>query len=129
MGAYVILVYILSFGVSFSLGANGGANVLAPSYGSGAANIWLLLIGGALFEFIGAYFMSGQVAAKVVMKMLPTIYEEEPFPSIQDRLMFSMSFGSCIFVMCVTFLGMPISCTHTMIGGLLGAGVFGLGWG
>lgn len=124
---YLILVYILSFAVSFSLGANDGANGLASSYGSGAANVWVLLIGGSACEFIGAYFMSGQVAAKIVKKMIPTFYEITPIPGTQDRAMFSMSLGSFIFVMCVTFLGMPISCTHTMVGGLLGAGVVALG--
>ena len=76
--AYVIIVYILSFYLSFAVGANDAANGLATSYGSGAAGVWTLLIGGAFFEFIGAFFCSGEVAAKLVIRMIPDIYVYTP---------------------------------------------------
>lgn len=125
--AYVIVVYILSFGMSFAVGANDAANGLATSYGSGAASVWVLLIGGAIFEFIGAFFCSGEVAAKLVTRMIPDIYDEEPMPQTQYQLMFSASAASFLFILMVSLFGMPISGTHTIVGSLIGAGIAGLG--
>jgi len=125
--AYVVIVYIFSFALSFAVGANDAANGLATSFGSGAASIWVLLIGGAFFEFIGAFFCSGEVAAKLVVRMIPDIYEYEPMPQTQYQLMFAASASSFFFILCVSIFGMPISGTHTIVGSLMGAGIAGLG--
>jgi PiT family inorganic phosphate transporter len=55
----VVIIYILSFALSYAIGANDAANALATSYGSEAAPLLFLLIGGAIFEFIGAFWCSG----------------------------------------------------------------------
>lgn len=71
--ALVVTVYLLSFGMGFSIGANDAANALATSYGSDAAPLMVLLIGGAIFEWIGAFFCSGEVASKLANRMIPSI--------------------------------------------------------
>ena len=48
---YIVAIFVLSFLMSFSIGANDAANALATSYGSKAAPLMLLLILGAIFEF------------------------------------------------------------------------------
>ena len=87
----------------------------------------VLLPLGAFFEFIGAYFCSGEVAAKLAYKMIPGIGTAEPIPQTQDQIMFSVSLSSFLFIMCSSFFGMPISGTHTVVGALIGAGIAGLG--
>ena len=62
VNGYVIAIGILSFLMSFSIGANDAANALATSYGSNALKLKWLVILGAIFEFIGAYWCSGHVA-------------------------------------------------------------------
>ena len=57
------LTIFFSFLMSFSIGANDAANALATSYGSNALRLPLLLIGGSIFEFIGAMFFSANVTA------------------------------------------------------------------
>lgn len=51
-------ILVLSFAMSYSIGANDAANALGTSYGSNAAKLWLLLILGAFFELFGAVFCS-----------------------------------------------------------------------
>jgi inorganic phosphate transporter, PiT family len=51
-------ILVLSILMSFSIGANDAANALGTSFGSNAARLWLLLVLGAIFEFIGALFGS-----------------------------------------------------------------------
>mmetsp|Transcript_43123 Transcript_43123/g.31114 ORF Transcript_43123/g.31114 Transcript_43123/m.31114 type:complete len:83 (+) Transcript_43123:20-268(+) len=58
----VITIGVLSFAMSYSIGANDAANALATSYGSKAAPLLYLVSAGAIFEFIGAFFCSSHVA-------------------------------------------------------------------
>ena len=66
----IVAIASLSFLMSFSIGANDAANALATSYGSQAAKLSYLLLGGALFEFLGAYFCSGRVAGTLVEQII-----------------------------------------------------------
>ena len=59
MNGFVITIFVLSFLMSFSIGANDAANALATSYGSKAASLKVLLILSAIFEFVGAFWCSG----------------------------------------------------------------------
>lgn len=59
MNGFVVTIFVLSFLMSFAIGANDAANALATSYGSKAAPLLVLLILGAIFEFIGAFWCSG----------------------------------------------------------------------
>ena len=43
MTALVVIIYILSFALSYAIGANDAANALATSYGSEAAPLLFLL--------------------------------------------------------------------------------------
>lgn len=125
--ALVVSVYLLSLGMGFSIGANDAANALATSYGSDAAPLLVLLIGGAIFEWIGAFYCSGTVAAKLAANMIPNINSEQPMPEVQDQIMFSVSLAAFGFIMFASIFGMPISGTHTIVGALIGAGLAGLG--
>lgn len=60
---WVYLTIVLSFAMSFSIGANDAANGMATSYGSKALPLRYLLIIGASAEFIGALFCSNKVAS------------------------------------------------------------------
>ena len=66
VSGYIIAVGILSFLMSFAIGANDAANALATSYGSKALKLWQIVVLGAIFEFIGAFFCSGHVAGHLI---------------------------------------------------------------
>lgn len=125
--ALLVCTYVFSFLMAFSIGSNDAANALATSYGSEAAPLLLLVILGAIFEFIGSFWCSGTVAATLATKMIPEITTKEPIPETQDQLMFVVSLASFLFIIVASVFGMPISGTHTVIGALIGAGVSALG--
>lgn len=56
----------LSFLAAFAIGSNDAANGLGSSYGTKSIPVWALILNGALAEFIGAFFCSDKVAAKLV---------------------------------------------------------------
>jgi PiT family inorganic phosphate transporter len=123
MGAFITII-ILSGLMSFSIGANDAANALATSYGSKAAKLWLLLALGATFEFVGAVFCSGRVAGGLAYKMLPGL-NEMPSHTV-EMMMLAVCIASFSFILISSLFGMPISGTHTVIGGLVGAGMAGM---
>ena len=73
LDGYVIAIGILSFLMSFSIGANDAANALATSYGSNALKLLYLVLLGSVFEFIGAFWCSGHVAGKLVANIIEDV--------------------------------------------------------
>jgi len=67
-------ILVVSFAMSYSIGANDAANALGTSYGSDAAKLWLLLVLGAVFELFGAVYCSSKIAGTLANNLLPTLY-------------------------------------------------------
>ena len=67
-------ILVLSFAMSYSIGANDAANALGTSYGSNAAKLRILLCLGAAFELFGAVYCSSKIAGTLANKLLPTLY-------------------------------------------------------
>ena len=125
VSGYIIAVGILSFLMSFAIGANDAANALATSYGSKALKLWQIVVLGAIFEFIGAFFCSGHVAGHLVSGIVDdtdSLAENEI-----NQMMLGISISSFLFIMTSSVFGVPISGTHTIVGSIIGSGlaVFG----
>ena len=120
-----VAIYILSFLMSFAVGANDAANSLGTLYGSRALKLVYIVLFGALFEFIGAVWGSGQVAGSLVSSIITDI---DDYPAAYvTQMMLGSSIASFIFIMSSSVFGMPISGTHAVVGGLVGAGLVGCG--
>ena len=122
----LITVMILSFLMSFSIGSNDAANALGTSYGSNAARLWILLILGAIFEFVGAVWCSSKLAGTLPLKLIPSLGDLSV--DVQERMMLGVCISSFSFILFSSLFGMPISGTHTVIGALIGAGIAGVGF-
>jgi len=121
ISGYLIAIGILSILMSFAIGSNDAANALATSYGSKALKLRYLVLFGAIFEFIGAYWCSGHVAGKLVSNIIEgtdTLTGEEI-----DHMMLGTSISSFVFIMASSLFGIPISGTHTIVGAIIGSGL------
>jgi len=125
LGGYVIAIGILSFLMSFSIGANDAANALATSYGSNALRLIYLVILGSIFEFIGAFWCSGHVAGELVGNVIQDVDSLDNI--LVEKMMLGSSISSFIFIMASSVFGMPISGTHTVVGALIGSGLATVG--
>lgn len=119
------LMVILAFVLAFVIGANDAANALGTSYGSNATKLIYLLVLGAIFEFVGSVFLSSKLAGTLVYKVIP-VMSQQPLAT-EERMMFSTTLSSFIFILVSSLLGMPISTTHSDVGALVGAGLAGVG--
>ena len=113
---------VLSALMAFAIGANDAANGLATAYGSKVMSLKKLIVMGAVAEFIGAMFCSSRVSStlgEAVILNLETLEND-----VQEILMLSVCLASFLFIMTSSLWKMPISGTHTVVGALLGAGLF-----
>ena len=121
ISGYLIAIGILSFLMSFAIGANDAANALATSYGSNALRLRYLVLLGAICEFIGAFFCSGHVAGHLVGNIIEEA-EDLELEAIQS-MMLGTSVSAFIFIITSSLFGIPISGTHTIVGAIIGAGL------
>ena len=109
-----ILLLLSGFLISYNTGANELATVLGPVIHSNIRidKIYLFLI-GSLMVFMGAILLSHRVI-ETVGKGITTL---DPFSG------FAAQFGAGCCVLFFTFLGMPVSTTYCIIGGITGVGL------
>jgi PiT family inorganic phosphate transporter len=99
--------------IAYNTGANSLATILGPAVYAGALGSSEAFLVGAVFVFLGAYFLSHRVV-DTVGKGITAL---DPFSG------FAAQFGAGICVLLFTFLGMPISTTYCIIGAISGVGL------
>lgn len=99
--------------ISYTTGANELATVLGGAVYAGVMGPVKASVSGAMLVFLGAFFLSSRVI-ETVGKGITTL---DPYSG------FAAQFGAAMCVFVFTSLGMPISTTYCIIGGVLGVGV------
>ncbi len=80
----------------------------------------------ACMEFAGSVSVGSRVAATVRDKIIdPHLYDAEP--AVLMLAMMCAIIGSSSFLTIATRFGLPVSTTHSIIGGLVGAGTASVG--
>lgn len=118
----IIFGGIVAFVVAFGIGANDLANAFATSVGSKTLTLKQAIMVGAVFEFSGALFMGSHVTSTI----RKGIIEVSLFDSRPDLLilaMLSALIGTAIWLLVATRWSLPVSTTHTIVGGILGVGL------
>lgn len=102
-----------------SLGANDVANAFATSVGAKAISMRNAMIFAGIFEFLGAFLMGSNVTETIQSKICdPHAFDDEP-----EMLMFGMAcvlVGVAVWLILATLYSLPVSTTHSCIGGLVG---------
>ena len=107
------LLLISGILIAYNTGANELATVLGPVIYSGLIGKIPSFLLGAFFVFLGAVLLSNRVI-ETVGKGITAL---DPYSGFAAQL----GAGSCVLLF--TFLGMPISTTYCIIGGISGVGM------
>ena len=122
--AFAILMIVTASAMAFAHGSNDVANAIGPvsaiisvasegAIGSKAAvNSWVLLLGGIGIGF-GLAMLGGKVIKTVGTKIT----------TLTPSLGFSAEMAAASTVVAATYLGFPISTTHTLVGAVIGVGL------
>ncbi|KAF1986501.1 putative phosphate-repressible Na+/phosphate cotransporter Pho89 [Aulographum hederae CBS 113979] len=131
--------YIFAIGVIFAfldawnIGANDVANSFATSVASRSLTMKQAMCIATVMEFAGAMAVGARVSETIRTKIVSTsLYADDP-----AILMLGMTcavVGSSVYLTFATKIGLPVSTTHSIMGGVIGMGVAtvganGVNWG
>ncbi|MBC7218678.1 MAG: inorganic phosphate transporter [Hadesarchaea archaeon] len=119
-----IIIYgvglVLSFYIAWCLGANDAANPTDCAVGSGALSMKKAIILFAIFAALG-----GILLGPMVMKTVDRGLVDRESLSIEVLTVgsFSACLSAGLWITFCTYRGMPVSTTHSIIGGVIGFGL------
>ena len=107
--------------VAFSLGANDVANAMAPAVGAKAITIGQAILIAAVLNCVGAIFMGSNVTNTICKGIVSQ--EAIASANILAVGMLAALLSTAAWVLIATLTELPVSSTHSLIGGLLGFGL------
>lgn len=112
--------------MAVNIGANDVANNVGPAVGSKALSMGGAILIAAIFEAAGALIAGGSVVGTIKNGIINpnAIGEAETFVWV----MMAALLAGAIWLNLATYLGAPVSTTHSIVGGVLGAGIAAGGW-
>ncbi|MCD5380668.1 inorganic phosphate transporter, partial [Candidatus Gracilibacteria bacterium] len=123
---YLLIATIFAIYMAINLGANDVANNMGPAVGSKALTLgWAIAI-AVVFEASGALIAGGDVVDTIKGGIIDaTMIDKNSTEFI--AIMLSTLLGAALWVNIATFLKAPVSITHAIFGGLIGAGITSAG--
>lgn len=115
----IVIHGIVAFMDAYGIGANDVANAFGTSVGSKTLKLWSACLIAAVFEFLGAMLLGGNVTKTIAGGIAKT----STFTKYPALFMFGMlcaETGAMIWLLLATYLSLPVSTTHSIIGGVLG---------
>ncbi|XP_062995570.1 sodium-dependent phosphate transporter 1 [Elgaria multicarinata webbii] len=115
----LILGFIIAFILAFSVGANDVANSFGTAVGSGVVTLRQACILASIFETVGSVLLGAKVSETIRKGLI----DVEMYNSTQELLMagsISAMFGSAVWQLAASFLKLPISGTHCIVGATIG---------
>ena len=126
-GTFIILAGIVGGYMALNIGANDVANNVGPAVGARALTMMGALVIAAVFETMGALLAGGEVVATVSKGIIdPTRFESG---EVFVTAMLAALFAAALWVNLATYVGAPVSTTHAIVGGVMGAGIATAGFG
>ncbi len=113
--------------MALNIGANDVANNVGPAVGSKALTLTGAIFIAAIFEAAGALIAGGDVVGTIKSGIIDpsAIADKEVF----IWLMTAALLAGALWLNIATASGAPVSTTHSIVGGVLGAGIAAGGWG
>jgi len=123
----VIIAGIIGGYMAMNIGANDVANNVGAAVGSRALTLIGALIIASIFEAMGAIVAGGDVVGTISKEIIAP--EDFPNSDMFIWCMLSALLAAGLWVNIATIVGAPVSTTHSIVGGVLGAGIGALGFG
>lgn len=126
----VFLAIAALFGayMAMNIGANDVANNVGPAVGSKALTMGGAIVIAAIFEAAGALIAGGEV----VNTIKKGIIDISAFGNHTESFIWAMMaalLAAALWLNIATYLKAPVSTTHSIVGGVMGAGIAAAGFG
>ena len=113
--------------MAMNIGANDVANNVGPAVGSKALTLTMAIVIAAIFEAAGALIAGGEVV-KTIKK---GIIDISAFGGNADPFIWAMMaalLAAALWLNFATMMRAPVSTTHSIVGGVMGAGIAAAGF-
>jgi PiT family inorganic phosphate transporter len=125
--AIVIIAACLGAYMALNIGANDVANNMGPAVGANALSMGGAIAIAIVFESAGALIAGGDVVSTVAKGIIAP--ENMGTPTVFIWAMMAALLSAALWVNLATYVGAPVSTTHSVVGGVMGAGIAAAGFG
>jgi PiT family inorganic phosphate transporter len=124
---FLAIAALIGAYMAMNIGANDVANNVGPAVGSRAMTMTMAIIIAAIFEASGALIAGGEVV-KTIKKGIIDIsaFSTDPDPFIWA--MMAALLAAALWLNFATMMKAPVSTTHSIVGGVMGAGIAAAGF-
>lgn len=123
----IVAAAVIGGYMALNIGANDVANNMGPAVGGRVLTVFAAILIAAVCETAGALLAGGDVV-KTVAKGIIAPGESISVSEFQ-YLMLSALLAAALWINLATILSAPVSTTHSIVGGVLGAGIAAAGFG
>ncbi|WP_417689303.1 inorganic phosphate transporter [Roseibium sp.] len=124
-GVVIVAAAAIGAYMALNIGANDVANNVGPAVGSRAMTLVSALIIAAVFESAGALIAGGDVVGTISKGIIDPSYVSDP--TVFTAAMMAALVASALWINLATWVGAPVSTTHSIVGGVMGAGIAAAG--
>lgn len=117
----LIVAAVIGGYMALNIGANDVANNVGPAVGSNALTLTGAIVIAAIFEASGAMIAGGEVVNTIKDGIIDPDMIKNPDTFVW--LMMAALLAAAIWLNIATFLNAPVSTTHSIVGGVMGAGI------
>ena len=123
---FLIIGAVFGAYMAMNIGANDVANNVGPAVGSKAMTLMWAIIIAAIFEAAGAFIAGGDVVKTIKKGIIdPALITN---PEIFIWAMTAALLSAAMWLNFATSVGAPVSTTHSIVGGVMGAGIAAAGF-
>jgi PiT family inorganic phosphate transporter len=126
-GPIIIVAAVIGGYMALNIGANDVANNVGPAVGSKALTMAGALLIATVFEAAGAILAGGDVVATISKGIIDPSLMPDHMTFVWA--MMSALLAAALWLNLATWVGAPISTTHSIVGGVMGAGIVATGTG
>lgn len=122
----VVIAACLGAYMALNIGANDVANNMGPAVGANAMTMGVAIGIAAVFESAGALIAGGDVVSTIAKGIIAP--ESMGTATTFIWAMMAALLSAALWVNLATWVGAPVSTTHSVVGGVMGAGIAAAGF-
>ena len=119
---FLMMAAVFGAYMAMNIGANDVANNVGPAVGAGALTVGGAIVIASIFEAAGALIAGGDVVKTIKKGIIdPAAFAGDPM--IFVYAMAAALLAAALWLTLATALKAPVSTTHSIVGGVMGAGI------
>ncbi|MEX0318605.1 MAG: inorganic phosphate transporter [Ruegeria sp.] len=125
-GVLVAAAAVFGAYMALNIGANDVANNMGPVVGARALRMSTAIVIAALAEIAGALLAGSDVVSTISVGIVDPQSVPQGPPLL--AMMMAALMAAALFINFATLIGAPVSTTHSIVGGVMGAGIAAAGY-